>query len=125
MELTIDIKSKKSLRAKDIYDRSKLLSSIRNELDDATNTLAASTPRDRGVTASSWKYKIKENQNGITMSIDNSAKGSNNVPLVPLIRYGHGTRTGGYVPPRDFISPVENQLIEDIATAIEQGLKHG
>lgn len=65
------------------------------------NALANSTPKDSGITASSWYYEIEGND----VVFKNSGHPHTRIPVALLIQYGHGTRTGGYVPPIDYINP--------------------
>lgn len=79
--------------------------------------LSAETPVDSGVTASSWSYEIVEKKNQISIYWKNNAM-AGMTPIVILIIHGHGTRDGGYVEPNDFVSPVVNQLFQEMADAI-------
>lgn len=76
--------------------------------------LQAATPKDSGITAASWSYKIVKAGDGISIEYHNSNvnKGRN---IAVLIRYGHGTRNGGYVPARDFITPALLPIFDKIA----------
>lgn len=76
--------------------------------------LQAATPKDSGITAASWSYKIVQAGDGISIEYHNSNvnKGRN---IAVLIRYGHGTRNGGYVPARDFITPALLPIFDKIA----------
>ena len=86
--------------------------------------LSANTPVRTGETANSWSYEIEMTHEGATLSWLNSKKGSDNkTPVVFLIINGHGTRTGGYVPPNDFVSPLMNPLCEEAADAIWKVIK--
>lgn len=82
--------------------------------------LAASTPYDTGVTASSWDYEIIENKGHIELIWTNSnvTEGKQNIPIVLLIQYGHATRNGGYVQGRDFINPAIQPVFDAIADDI-------
>lgn len=81
--------------------------------------LAESTPVDTGKTASSWYYKTEMTDNSYTLSWFNSSMGNDGkTPVVILIMYGHGTRTGGYVAPNDFVTPTMKRLFEDAADAV-------
>lgn len=67
-------------------------------------SLKASTPRDTGLTAAGWQYKVARNRSGADVVFYNTAHPSS-ANIAMLIQYGHGTGTGGYVPPIDFINP--------------------
>ena len=77
--------------------------------------LIAATPKDTGLTSGSWSYKIIRSGDGLSIEFHNSNvnKGRN---IAVLIRYGHGTRNGGYVPARDFITPALAPIFDKIAT---------
>lgn len=80
------------------------------------DALAAATPKDTGLTSGSWSYVILEHGDGLSIQWHNSNenKGKN---IAVLIRYGHGTRNGGYVPANDFITPAMRPIFEKIANA--------
>lgn len=78
------------------------------------NALAAATPVKTGNTASSWDYKIVE-ENGkikIVWTNSNVVKGQQ---IAILLQYGHATGNGGYVVGRDYINPALQPIFDDIA----------
>lgn len=78
--------------------------------------LAAATPKDTGVTAASWSYRIVRNNHGsVSIQWENSNVTHNGIPIVVLLQYGHGTGTGGYVKGIDFINPAIKPIFEKIA----------
>jgi len=76
--------------------------------------LSAATPVDSGTTASSWSYKIVQNENGVALLFCNSNKTSTNIPIAILLQYGHGNGHGAYIQGRDFINPVTQPLFDKI-----------
>lgn len=78
------------------------------------DALIAATPKDSGLTASSWSYKISASGNGVNLEYHNSNV-NQGLNIAVLIRYGHGTRNGGYVPARDFITPALTPIFDKIA----------
>ena len=76
--------------------------------------LMLATPKDSGLTADSWGYKIFEGPGSarIEWTNDNENKGYN---IALLIQYGHGTRNGGWVEGRDFINPTIQPIFDEIA----------
>ena len=56
--------------------------------------LSSATPKDSGLTASSWYYEIVNNNGSITLEFKNSNI-QNGVPIAIILQYGHGTGTGG------------------------------
>lgn len=79
--------------------------------------LAAATPVNTGLVASSWSYSIQEDASGVTLNFNNSdIEGGYNVAI--LIIYGHGTRSGGYVHRRNFVTPALDPIIDELASEI-------
>ncbi len=90
---------------------------------DLVATLALATPIDTGETASSWSYKVSKTAKGAEIAIYNSDMTEDGVPIPILIQYGHGTGTGGYVPPRDFINPAIRPIYSRASSIIERRIK--
>lgn len=86
--------------------------------------LQAATPVRSGLTAGSWSYQIVPNQGGLSIEFHNSNvnQGRN---IAVLIRYGHGTRNGGYVPPNDFITPALQPIFQQIANEAWKAVTSG
>lgn len=79
--------------------------------------LAQSTPQDSGLTANSWTYEITDD--GRTSSIGFLNTNENNgVNIAILLRYGHGTGTGGFVAGRDYITPALQPVFDGLANAV-------
>ena len=76
--------------------------------------LASATPKDSGLTASSWYYEIKHENGSVTISFHNSNI-KDGVPIAIILQYGHGTGTGGWVEGRDYINPAIQPLFDKIA----------
>lgn len=75
------------------------------------DVLTAATPKDTGLTASSWYYEIKETKKGYDVQwLNSNVVDGFNVAL--LIQYGHGTGGGGYVAGIDYINPVMDDLFK-------------
>ena len=95
-----------------------LNSDIRSAMEKAgqrgVDALAAATPTDSGLTATSWSYEIETD--GITTTIfwvnTNTFSGVN---VAIILQYGHGTGTGGWVQGRDYINPAIQSIFDDIA----------
>lgn len=79
--------------------------------------LSENTPKDTGVTASSWDYEIERNGDSykIIWTNDNINK---NVNIAVILQYGHGTRNGGYVTGIDYINPSTEQIFSDMVNNI-------
>lgn len=76
--------------------------------------LASATPIDTGLTANSWRYKIEQTRDSVTISFDNTNI-QNGVPIAIILQYGHGTRNGGWVEGRDYINPAIQPIFDKIA----------
>ena len=76
--------------------------------------LAAATPVDSGLTASSWGYEVRVSRGtyAITWTNSNVNKG---VPIAIILQYGHGTGTGGWVEGRDYINPAIQPVFDKLA----------
>ena len=81
--------------------------------------LRQDTPKRSGLTAASWDFKISSSSKGVVIEILNN---NNNGPvnIAKIIHFGHGTGTGGYVPPQpyivSYIDTVYNKKINSILT---------
>ena len=83
----------------------------------AVDALASATPRDTGKTASSWSYRILQNDEKITIEFDNSNV-NDGVPIALVIQYGHGTPTGGWVEGRDYINPALQPIFDEMSKSL-------
>lgn len=85
--------------------------------------LSAATPRDTGLTASSWEYEIEHSKNAFTLVFRNTNV-NDGVPIAIILQYGHGTRNGGYVSGRDYINPaiqpVFDELVEELCREVRK-----
>lgn len=81
--------------------------------------LAAATPKDSGLTAHSWAYRLIKDRRrpGIEWYNTNPA-GLSGTSVAILIQYGHGTGTGGYVPGHDFINPAMRPIFDAISADV-------
>lgn len=78
-------------------------SAIRGLAEDGKRSLAAHTPKATGITSLGWNYKIKSSGNVTEVAWYNNAHPGSTANVAKLIDLGHGTGTGGYVPPRPYI----------------------
>lgn len=93
-------------------------SDIETYAQSGVDALELATPVDTGLAAGSWYYMISQTDRGYTVSWHNSDKDQSGTPIVIMLEYGHGTGTGGWVPPRDFINPATSQLFNDLTEAV-------
>lgn len=78
------------------------------------DALNSATPKDTGLTASSWYYEIEKTSTGVTIAFYNSNI-QNGIPIAIILQYGHGTGTGGWVQGRDYINPAIQPIFDEIA----------
>lgn len=76
--------------------------------------LAAATPVATGLTASSWDYTIEKVKEGYTINWTNSNI-QNGINVALIIQLGHATKSGGYVPPNDYINPALRDIFDQLA----------
>lgn len=85
--------------------------------EQGVKALASATPKDTGLTATSWSYKIEAVEGRVTLSWSNSNT-NNGVPIALVIQYGHVTSTGGWVEGRDYINPaiqpIFDKMVKDV-----------
>jgi hypothetical protein len=81
---------------------------------EGVSALAAATPAESGVTASSWSFEIIRDATSWSIVWGNSNM-AGPTPVAVLIQLGHGTGTGGYVEGRDFINPALQPIFDRIA----------
>lgn len=81
---------------------------------EGVEALRQATPEDSGQTANSWNFEIVTKRSGFSIHWTNSNI-VDGVPIVILLQYGHGTRSGTFVEGRDFINPAMRPLFDKIA----------
>lgn len=91
----------------------RMFNALERYAQKGVEALAASTPVDSGVTASSWYYEINHTSSGVTIEFCNSNI-QNGCPIAVILQYGHGTGTGGYVEGVDYINPALQPVFEEI-----------
>lgn len=79
--------------------------------------LIAATPRESGLAANSWSYRIVQNGRSVTIQWLNSDVESG-FPVAIALQYGYGTGTGGYVAGRDYINPAMRPVFHSIANEV-------
>lgn len=76
--------------------------------------LSDATPKDTGLTASSWYYEIT-NENGVAKLTFSNSNIQNGIPIAVILQYGHGTNGGGWVEGVDYINPAIRPIFDEIA----------
>ena len=99
-------------------ERSDFLPVLERYGEEGVAALASATPRDSGLTASSWRYEIHQDDSGISIvwCNDNDQNGWFNVAIG--LQFGHGTRNGGYVEGIDYVNPAVQPIFDQIAEEI-------
>lgn len=85
--------------------------------------LKAATPRDSGLAASSWNYKILQNGRSVTIIWTNDDIENGRFPVAIMLQYGYATGTGGYVQGRDYINAAMRPIFESIADNVWKAVK--
>lgn len=111
-------KTKGLMSILDNYSSAKLKPTFESVGKVGLQQLVDDTPVRSGKTANSWTMDITETNNKLDLIYSNSNTISDGTPLVILIKQGHGTRNGGYVPPNDFITPIVDKTAKEISRKI-------
>lgn len=89
--------------------------------------LSEATPKDTGLTAASWYYKVTHiNTAGQTNLVKLEFMNSNRkdgVPIALVIQYGHAVRGGGWVEGKDYINPAVQPIFEELAKKAWEEIK--
>lgn len=83
--------------------RNDMTSSLNHISNQGVQRLSAGTPVDTGETANGWKGDVTTKGDISEVVWTNTAHPGARVNIAKLIELGHGTGTGGYVPPRPYI----------------------
>lgn len=117
----ISFVSKRSGKRTEDSLRRMLNSDIFRSLDAAAkmgvNALALAVPKDSGLAADSWNYKIERSRGSVAITWTNNDI-ENGFPVAIMLQYGYGTGTGGYVQGRDYINPAMKPIFDSIADQV-------
>ena len=102
-------KTEKMLKEKSIN-----IKKIKKYADLGIEALMSNTPKDTGLTASSWYYTI-EKDNGIIKITYCNSNIQDGVPIAVVLQYGHATNNGGWVEGKDYINPSIQPIFDEIA----------
>lgn len=80
--------------------------------------LKANTPVATGATANGWDYKIETSRGSTELIFVNNAHQDENISIARIIDSGHGTGTGGYVPPRPYIKQAIGPVLDRAANKL-------
>lgn len=101
----------RKLKGADIYQ------ALESEAQKGVVALALAVPKDSGLAAESWDYKIERSGKSVTIKWLNTNI-ENGFPVAVMLQYGHGTGTGGYVQGQDYINPAMRPIFDSIATKV-------
>ena len=87
---------------------------LRKYAEIGVKALSDATPKRTGLTASSWSYEIKKEENVWKIYFINTNI-QNGINIAVIIDHGHGTSNGGYVQGANFITPAIKPVFDDIA----------
>lgn len=81
--------------------------------------LEKATPRESGLTAGSWEYRII--REGKRVRIEWYNTNVENGHLVAIgIQYGHGLRDGSYIQGRDYVNPAMRPVFDRILSEMKR-----
>ncbi len=96
---------------------------LRKYGDLGVKELSNATPKDTGLTSTSWYYEIEIGEE-TTKIIWKNSNIADWAPIAILLQYGHATRNGGYVEGNDYINPAMEKVFKDIAEEAWKELKN-
>lgn len=111
-------KTKGLMSILDNYSSAKLKPTFQSVGEVGLKQLVDNTPVRSGKTANAWTMDVTETNDKLDLIYSNSNTVSDGTPLVILIKQGHGTRNGGYVPPNDFITPIVDKTAKELSRRI-------
>lgn len=99
-------------------------STVINQIaSQGTNSLVANTPKETGETAAGWKDKVTVKGDVTEIEWYNTAHPEAQVNVAKLIDLGHGTGTGGYVPPKPYIKRAMEPVWKNTDKVIRELIK--
>lgn len=85
--------------------------------EKGVEALKAATPVDTGKTAESWSYEIVQSEGRTSIYWKNSNI-VNGVCVAIILHYGHGTKGGGFVEGKNYITPAIQPILDEMADAV-------
>lgn len=89
------------------------------------DALYENTPKDTGQTAAGWGYDLKVGRKESELSWYNHAHPHVSGNMARMIYTGYGNRTGGYVPPRDYITPSMSPIYQEATYRVVEAIMNG
>ena len=101
-------------------------SSVLNDIGKAGVTaLSNRTPVNTGETASSWAYDVKLGSRESEVSWYNTGHPSVSGNLAVMLHTGYVTGTGGYVPPRPYITSSMEPIYSEASYRLVEAIANG
>ena len=101
-------------------------SSALNDIGKAGVTaLSNETPVNTGETAASWEYDVKISLKGSEVSWYNTGHPSVSGNIATMLHTGYVTGTGGYVPPRPYITSAMEPIYSDASYKLVEAITNG
>ena len=94
--------------------RDDLFVRVEHKAQLGVSSLIAATPKDSGLTASSWSYEMTQNGSDFTIWWSNSNVENGYFNVAVGLQLGHGTGAGAWVSGYDYINPALKPIFDDI-----------
>lgn len=114
---------KKTFKFLKAMQEKKFLSNLNKYGERGVQLLSENTPRDTGLTASSWYYKIEDDGNTLKLTWYNSNVKKDYFNVALMLQYGHATKNGGWVEGIDYINPALKPLFDEMEKDIWEEVK--
>lgn len=114
---------KKTFKFLKAMQEKKFLSNLDKYGERGVQLLSENTPRDTGLTASSWYYKIEDDGNTLKLTWYNSNVKKDYFNVALMLQYGHATKNGGWIEGIDYINPALKPLFDEMEKDIWEEVK--
>ena len=114
---------KKTFKFLKAMQEKKFLSNLNKYGERGVQLLSENTPRDTGLTASSWYYKIEDDGETLTLTWYNTNVKKDYFNVALMLQYGHATKNGGWIEGIDYINPALKPLFDEMEKDIWEEVK--
>ena len=114
---------KKTFKFLKAMQEKKFLSNLNKYGERGVQLLSENTPRDTGLTASSWYYEIEDDGETLTLTWYNSNVKKDYFNVALMLQYGHATKNGGWIEGIDYINPALKPLFDEMEKDIWEEVK--
>ena len=114
---------KKTFKFLKAMQEKKFLSNLNKYGERGVQLLSENTPRDTGLTASSWYYKIEDDGETLALTWYNSNVKKDYFNVALMLQYGHATKNGGWIEGIDYINPALKPLFDEMEKDIWEEVK--